>query len=316
MVTKSKKSEAINPNALLDKIKSLAVQAMFSDDQLLEDLVLKGGNAMALIHRLSSRASVDLDFSLEHDFSEGPEASFKRIEDVLKRTFRENGLEVFDVKMKQKPDGLTEDMADFWGGYGLEFKLISAALFAEHAADLQQLQRRAINVGQSTKFTIDISRFEYTKDKQEADFEGLRIYVYSPEMIVCEKLRAICQQMPEYGPYIKRDRAGSARARDFMDIHLLVETLKLDMRADKVATMLVEMFRLKRVPLELLALVPNYREFHRADFPSVLATVKPGVAVETFDHYFDYTLGLVDALKPVWHKEPPLLDVAGIRHGV
>jgi len=101
-----------------------------------------------------------------------------------------------------------------------------------------------------------------------------------------------------------------------MDIHLLVETLKLDMRTDKVAMMLVEMFRLKRVPLELLALVPNYREFHRADFPSVLATVKPGIPVEPFDHYFDYTLRLVDALKPVWHKEPPLLDVAGVRHGV
>ena len=299
---KNKKSEAIDPNALLDKIKSLAVQAMFSDDQLLEDLVFKGGNAMALIHRLSTRASIDLDFSLEHDFSEGAETAFKRIEGVLTRTFRANGFEVFDVKMKLRPDELTPDMANFWGGYGLEFKLISAALFAEHAADLQQLQRRAIKVGQGSKFTIDISRFEYTKDKQATDFEGLLIYVYSPEMIVCEKLRAICQQMPEYGPYIKRNRAGSARARDFMDIHLLVETLKLNMRADKVAVMLVEMFRLKRVPLELLGLIPNYRAFHLADFASVLATVKPGVKVERFDHYFDYTLVLVDALKPVWHK--------------
>jgi hypothetical protein len=43
---------------MVKKSKSLAVQAMFSDDQLLEDLVLKGGNAMALIHLLSSRASV------------------------------------------------------------------------------------------------------------------------------------------------------------------------------------------------------------------------------------------------------------------
>ncbi len=300
---KSKKSGPINPNApSLDDIKRLAVKAMFSDDQLLEDLVFKGGNAMALIHRLSSRASVDLDFSLEHDFSDGAEAAFNRIERALKLTFRENGIEVFDVKMKQKPDALTEDMANFWGGYGLEFKLIRADLFAKYATDLEQLRRHAINVGQSTKFTIDISRFEYTKDKQEADFDGLLIYVYSPEMIVCEKLRAICQQMPEYGPYIKRERAGSARARDFIDIHLLVETLKLDMRTEKVATMLVEMFRLKRVPLELLGLIPKYREFHRADFPSVLATVNPDFPVESFDYYFDYTLALVEALKPVWHK--------------
>lgn len=36
--------------AFLDRIKILAVQAMFSDDELLEQLVLKGGNAMALVH--------------------------------------------------------------------------------------------------------------------------------------------------------------------------------------------------------------------------------------------------------------------------
>jgi Nucleotidyl transferase AbiEii toxin, Type IV TA system len=55
---------------LLDRIKSLAVQAMFSDDELLEQLVLKGGNAMALVHQISARASVDLDFSLKQDFGE------------------------------------------------------------------------------------------------------------------------------------------------------------------------------------------------------------------------------------------------------
>lgn len=47
---------------MLDRIKILAVQAMFSDDDLLEQLVLKGGNAMALVHQISARASVDLDF--------------------------------------------------------------------------------------------------------------------------------------------------------------------------------------------------------------------------------------------------------------
>jgi len=34
---------------LLDRIKLLAIQAMFLDDALLEQLVLKGGNAMALV---------------------------------------------------------------------------------------------------------------------------------------------------------------------------------------------------------------------------------------------------------------------------
>ncbi len=38
--------------------------AMFSDDELMEMLVLKGGNAMALFYSEYSRASIDLDFSL------------------------------------------------------------------------------------------------------------------------------------------------------------------------------------------------------------------------------------------------------------
>ena len=34
----------------LQKIKRLAIVAMFSDDDLLERLVLKGGNALDLVH--------------------------------------------------------------------------------------------------------------------------------------------------------------------------------------------------------------------------------------------------------------------------
>ncbi|RZF25904.1 hypothetical protein EVC45_30975 [Paraburkholderia sp. UYCP14C] len=71
---------------LLDRIKGLAVQAMFSDDELLEQLVLKGGNAMALVHRISARASVDLDFSLRQDFGEGFEKVGARIEKTLRET--------------------------------------------------------------------------------------------------------------------------------------------------------------------------------------------------------------------------------------
>src|ERR1700722_14525229 len=98
---------------LLDRIKGLAVQAMFSDDELLEQLVLKGGNAMALVHQISARASVDLDFSLKQDFGENLEAVQARIFKTLSETFRANGFEVFDFKMIEKPKTLTADMRDF-----------------------------------------------------------------------------------------------------------------------------------------------------------------------------------------------------------
>lgn len=286
--------------ALLDKIKILAVQAMFSDDELLEQLVLKGGNAMALVHQISARASVDLDFSLKQDFGGDIAGAETRIFRALTGTFRASGFEVFDFRMLEKPRAITEDMRHFWGGYAVEFKLVSSDLFAEHRDDLEVLRRRAVNLGSGTKFLIDISRFEYVDDKQPVDFEGYMIYVYSPVMIVCEKLRAICQQMPEYGPIIKRDRAGSARARDFVDIFVLMETLKLDLTTEKTVQILRSMFDVKKVPLAFLGKVPEVYEFHRAGFAAVEATVTPEFELKEFRFYFDYVLALINKLKPAW----------------
>ncbi|MDR3479509.1 MAG: nucleotidyl transferase AbiEii/AbiGii toxin family protein [Burkholderiaceae bacterium] len=290
-----------DPTQVLERIKKLAVMAMFSDDEFFDHLVLKGGNAMNLVHRLSTRASVDLDFSMQHDFPEGIEAFRIRVERAQKKTFRQNGFEVFDVKMEERPQVISEDMAGFWGGYAVEFKLIQSDLFNKYSSDLDELRKRALSLGQGKKFLIDISRFEYTLGKQEVDLDGYRIFVYSPEMIVCEKLRAICQQMPEYGPFIKRGRDGSARARDFVDIHVLVDTLSLDISSEKNKGILSEMFKMKRVPLEFLGLMENYRDFHKADFQSVIATVRPEVKLKDFDFYFDFTLALVQELKPLWN---------------
>ena len=301
MATKSKVLIAREAQ-LLEQVKRWGVQAMFSDDELLDELVLKGGNAMALVHRLSTRASVDLDFSMSHDFAEGIEAVKGRIAKVLTTTFQENGFEVFDLKMAEKPELITQDMANFWGGYGIEFKLITADLFRRHSPNIDLLRKHALTIGQGKKFLIDISRFEYTQGKQEFDFDGYRIYAYTPEMIVCEKLRAICQQMPEYGPIIKRSRAGSARARDFVDIHILVNTLKLDLTSEKNKQMLVSMFQLKKVPLSFLGHIPDYYGFHREDFPAVQATMVAGADVRDFDFYFNFTQDLVNALKPLWNE--------------
>lgn len=286
-----KKSEEL---AALDRIKKLAVMAMFSDDGLLDELVLKGGNAMALIHKLTSRESVDLDFSMKHDFPDGVEAMTSRIGTALLRTFRPAGYEPFDLKMAEKPAHISEDMASFWGGYAVEFKLVTAEQFAAHKDNLEQLRREALSIGQGKKFLIDISRFEYVEDKQENELDGYRIYVYSPTMIACEKLRAICQQMEEYAPIVKRSdkRPGSQRARDFLDIHTLVEKLGLDLVSPKAIDMTREMFKLKRVELAWLGNMEKYREFHRQGFPAVQATVSPGFDLQSFDFYFDYVAAL------------------------
>jgi hypothetical protein len=158
-----------------------------------------------------------------------------------------------------------------------------------------------LQLGRGSKFLIDISKFEYTIGKQQQDLDGYRIFVYSPQMIVAEKLRAICQQMPEYGPVIKRSRAGASRARDFVDIHAIVTRRRIDMSSQDNVSLLSHMFKAKKVPLSLLGYIGKYREFHQMDFQAVRDTVRPGVALKEFDFYFDFVLGLAERLKPLWN---------------
>jgi predicted nucleotidyltransferase component of viral defense system len=277
----------------LEEMKELVVVAMFSDDELMERLVLKGGNALELIHEMSTRASVDVDFSMADDFPpEKRNEYLGRVERALKSTFQLEGYEVFDVKMQEQPRGITPDMADFWGGYSVEFKLSERVKYLQFSKDLEQLRRNAVQLGDSTKFHIDISRFEYTVGKERRELKGHEIFVYSPTMIVCEKLRAICQQMPEYDLVVKRTRTvvGRARARDFLDIHTLVSKCNLDLTGEQNLSLLRKVFGAKRVPLELLERIEGYRETHRQDFPDVLSTLKVGLKAESFDVYFDFVL--------------------------
>ncbi|BCZ85718.1 hypothetical protein PTKU64_93930 (plasmid) [Paraburkholderia terrae] len=110
---------------------------------------MKGGNAMALVYQISARASVDLDFSLKQDFSESLEVVQERIRRALTDTFRASGFEVFDFKMVEKPKTVSADMQAFWGGYGVEFKLATAAVHAQHSADIEMLRKLALNLGQA-----------------------------------------------------------------------------------------------------------------------------------------------------------------------
>jgi hypothetical protein len=131
------------------------------------------------------------------------------------------------------------------------------------------------------------------------------ICAYTPEMIVAEKLRAICQQMKEYEAIVPRP-SRSPRARDFFDLCTLIEICGVDVRTAEFARLLRGSFAAKRVPLRFLSLLPDYRAFHEPDFVSVERTVKPGIRLQGFDHYFDRVLQVTNLLEPLWVEEPPL----------
>ncbi|MEX1094893.1 MAG: nucleotidyl transferase AbiEii/AbiGii toxin family protein, partial [Planctomycetales bacterium] len=160
----------------LRKIRRRALIAMFSDDSLMSRLVLKGGNALDLIYSLSYRTSLDLDFSIESTL-EPIDDLRERVGRALEVTFQEVGIVAFDVDCREVPGNITPELAGFWGGYQVEFKM-------------------------------------------PFDVEGYRVYVYSPDMLVAEKIRAICQQMPVYVHAVGLN--ARARPRDFVDLHALI----------------------------------------------------------------------------------------------
>src|ERR1039458_9314302 len=116
------------------EIRKLTITALFSDDVLFEQLVLKGGNAMSLVHGISPRDSLDVDFSLETDFG-NLEDVLARMERALASRFSVVGLIPFDVKLVSKPSEKRENQQSWWGGYQLEFKLIEETRHRSFASD-------------------------------------------------------------------------------------------------------------------------------------------------------------------------------------
>jgi hypothetical protein len=145
-----------------EQIRRTTVVALFSDDLLMEQIVLKGGNAISLIHKLGSRSSLDLDFSMESDF-ESFEETRERIFRALRDRFDSAGLIIFDESFKPKPKLSGVDERPWWGGYELRFKVIERGRydqFKNHAK--RQNAALAIGPGQERVFSVDFSKHEYS----------------------------------------------------------------------------------------------------------------------------------------------------------
>ena len=271
-------------------IRRTTIIALFSDDELAGILALKGGNALSLVHGITSRTSVDLDFSIAQDFPDFASAK-ERIFRVLKDRFDSAGYVVFDEKLTPKPRIFGEDLKPWWGGYELLFKLIRKDRYEEllgSRPDKLRIEAMETGPGRKRVFKVDLSKYEYTAGKEEHELDHYSIYVYTPEMIVIEKLRAICQQMAEY----TEPRLASARARDFFDIHEAITKRIIDLTAPENLDLLRLIFEIKQVPLSLLSLIRNTREFHRPDWYSVDAG-----QIEGFDYYFDFVLAQIERLE-------------------
>ena len=277
---------------LLDRIKRLVIVALVTDDVLMETLVLKGGNALSIAYGLGNRGSADVDFSMEQDFVD-VQQTVQTIATNLAETFAAHELHAFDVKVEEKPGTMPIALRSFWGGYRIKFKVADAAIFARYGHDPKQLQRASLELGtadfRSKSFSVDISRYEYCGHKVAHELEGFTYYVYPPQLLVFEKVRAICQQMPEYVPIVPTHHP-RARARDFYDIHSLMEEFDIDVESAESQDVLQQVFAAKKVPIAFLERLAATRDYHEVDFPAVRSTVTDPGSTQPFAFYFDYVV--------------------------
>jgi hypothetical protein len=277
----------------LDRIRHAIIAALFSDDELYGHLALKGGNALRLVYHLQERTSLDLDLSLDTELQD-LEGTRVRLTRALRDRLDSAGYMSFDETLEQRPPQPT----GLWGGYRLTFKVIAKQDHLRLGNDLERLRRNALPLGplQQRTWRVEISKHEYCGGKIPYELDSQAIYVYSPEMIAIEKLRALCQQLPEY-PH-RGHRA--PRARDFYDIHTVVTRLSLRLESAEHVELARAIFGAKEVPISLLREIRRTREYHAPDWPSV--QVASGSALRGFDFYFEFVADLAERLEPLWNE--------------
>jgi hypothetical protein len=222
-----------------DDIRRTTIAAMFSDDVLAEQLVVKGGNALRLIHGIGQRASLDLDLSTEAELDEADVAA--RMHRSLLDRFDSAGYLVFDFAFGRRPRVLLDPRQ---AGYEARFKVIPKETARRIGADRARLQRESATVGpgQLRVFTVQVSAYEYCQGSQEVEFDHLLVRVYTPAMIAVEKYRAICQQDEDYRPRSRK----APRARDFFDIHSIVTMREIDLETAENHRLFALIFEAKR----------------------------------------------------------------------
>jgi len=233
----------------LDEINSMPLELQAKLLRVLQD---------KKIRRVGGSKTIDVDVRIVAAYN-------SNLKDILEKnldeTFRRKDHTVIDVKLEKHPFKLPPDKQNFWGGCQLEFKIVSLEnkkKFDKGEISEQQLRQFASVIGekQLKTFKVDISHFEYCEKKEEKEIDGFPIYIYTPIIIIYEKLRAICQQQEEYKKLI--GVKVTPRARDFFDIYSILEhhkdcdNIKENILKEENLKDLKEIFSLKKVPLDLL----------------------------------------------------------------
>ncbi len=275
----------------IEEVITETILALYQSSDLANHLFLKGGSALRLFDHQTSRLSIDADFSIESELDD-PERFFDTIKSCVESRFERHQLDVIDFKSKKKPKTSPENRPDWWGGWCCEFKLVDQ-IHSEKTLETRRRHALKPDGANSPKITIDISEHEYCGTHRSKTIGGIKIQGYSRELLVLEKLRAICQQHPDY-----KYRRSKNRSRDFYDIYELTADFD-DAFVKKCSRHLTKVFAAKEVPLEILKAIWNeeFIDEQRRGFEQVRDTVRG--KLYDFDMYVEHIRFLIRDIYPV-----------------
>ncbi len=230
----------------IDEIIRETTIGIFSTQVARDNVVLKGGTGLRLGEGITNRISLDIDLSAQGSILD-PESFFQEITKGLENRFDRLKLDVIDSRFSRRPKSRKNSENERWGGWNYTFKLSDQS----HRGELPEKRiRQALvpNGSPSQKIEIQISEYEYCAVIDIILLDGVEIYVYSPVLQVLEKIRAICQQHPDYKRSLNKNRA-----RDYYDIYSIVSIHRREKNFfSKLAEHFEPVFQAKEVPLELL----------------------------------------------------------------
>lgn len=281
-----------------EQIRNIVITSIFSNDVLLSKLTLKGGHALEL-QGVNVRASQDIDLAISHNIKFTKEENEPLFRDSLTAGFAEVGYQVVNFTFNVRPRHKNKIIEDYehqsnlqdvvWGGYHIKFGIMPQKRYIALENDhVENIGAHADTTwGNKKNIEIDLSKDEYTEPREEKDLEGYTIYLYTPIMIIYEKIRASCQQLPQY-------KIGSTkeRARDLFDIYELLihnDDLYEQMLNPENIYILKKMFKLKSVDFNLLLQINSYKKELFNDYQNnVLPQIRNEKDKQDFDFIFNF----------------------------
>ena len=283
-----------------NKIRNTILKAIYSDNDLKEDLVLKGGNALKF-YDITDRASQDLDFSIKESIRYQKENEGERLRTLISDAFQQVGFLVVGFEFIEKPQKRKKDLPPFWGGYKISFAIVDIEkhqdkIDSQDPDNMKELSKYGEDLENNRKkIEIDLSYDEYVADKKSYDLEGTTIYLYSPLMLVYEKIRASCQQLEDY-----KLVGNKTRARDLYDIYKTLTNTRQSTLREAVLNqdnfyILENIFKAKDVPLELMLKLDSKKSDLAEDYKKRYNQISAD-EIEDFDYIFFYNKDLFEKL--------------------